>query len=110
MSESNVQKMREAVELAERELRIATESSSIRDNLLVYPVGCLRTVAAVCRSALSAPPRNCDLYMDAPSAYANFIVPWKLDGHLDDVPTLQDFANWLFAPAAERKGEDDGSK
>ena len=58
--------------------------------------------------ALSSPARNCDRYKDAPSAYADFIVPWKLDGHLDDVPTLQDFANWLFAPAAERKGEGDG--
>ena len=52
-------------------------------------------------AALSEPARNCDRYEDAPSAYADFIVPWKLDGHLDDVPTLQDFANWLFAPAAE---------
>ena len=59
-------------------------------------------------AALSAPARNCDRYKDAPSAYADFIVPWKLDGHLDDVPTLQDFANWLLAPAAERKGEGDG--
>lgn len=61
-----------------------------------------------CRAALSAPARNCDRYKDAPSAYADFIVPWKLDGHLDEVPTLQDFANWLFAPAAEQKGEGDG--
>ena len=60
------------------------------------------------RAALSAPPRNCDRYKDAPSAYADFIVPWKLEGRLDDVPTLQDFANWLFAPAEE--GESDGSK
>ena len=59
-------------------------------------------------AALAAPARNCDRYEDAPSAYADFIVPWKLDGHLDDVPTLQDFANWLFAPAAERRGEDYG--
>ena len=57
--------------------------------------------------ALAAPARNCDRFEDAPSAYADFVVPWKLDGHLDDIPTLQDFANWLFAPATE-KGADDG--
>lgn len=56
------------------------------------------------KDALAAPERNCDRYEDAPSAYADFIVPWKLDGHLDEVPTLQEFANWLLAPAAERKG------
>ena len=64
-----------------------------------------KRISDLIEQALSAPARNCDRYKDAPSAYADFIVPWKLDGHLDDVPTLQDFANWLFAPAAERKGE-----
>ena len=67
---------------------------------------CFCVLKKMVRAALSAPARNCDRYKDAPSAYADFIVPWKLDGHLDDVPTLQDFANWLLAPAAERKGEE----
>jgi len=54
------EKMREALEFADRELRMATEDDRYGDDL-VYLVGCMRSVAAVCRAALSAPPRNCDV-------------------------------------------------
>lgn len=97
MESSNVKAMRDAL-LNIQEYAAAMDVDD----------GNVLAILDACRDALSAPARNCDRYKDAPSAYADFIVPWKLDGHLDDVPTLQDFANWLFAPAVERKGEGDG--
>ena len=57
---SNAAAMREALEFADRELRMATESDRYGDDLM-YLVGCMRTVAAACRAALAKPPRNCDV-------------------------------------------------
>lgn len=54
------EKMREALEFADRELRMATEDDRYGDDL-VYLVGCMRSVAAVCRAALAIPPRQCDV-------------------------------------------------
>ena len=91
--EGNQMKMREALEnsngLLEELTAIGDWGESAREQI------------AENNAALSAPARNCDRFADAPSAYADFIVPWKLEGHFDDVPTLQDFSNWLFAPAQE---------
>jgi len=57
-------------------------------------------------AALSAPARNCDLYDDAE-------IAWR--AWLDDKDNWDEFGSpglelyeWLFAPAAERKGEGDG--
>ncbi len=58
-----------------------------------------KRLCKVVDSALAKPPRNCDRFADAPSAYAAFITPWKLAGNLDKVPTERDFGDWLFAPA-----------
>ena len=58
--EGNQKAMREALEFADRELRMATEDDRYGDDL-VYLVGCMRSVADVCRAALSAPARNCDV-------------------------------------------------
>ena len=84
----NAAAMREALEEADKALSATS-------------YGFDAPVRAQIRNVLAAPPRNCDRFADAPSAYADFIVPWKLEGHLDDVPTLQGFSNWLFAPAKE---------
>ena len=56
----NASKLREAVEFADRELRMATENDRHGDDL-VYLVGCMREVAATCRAALAQPRRNCDV-------------------------------------------------
>ena len=57
--EGNQMKMREALEFSERELLAATKSAYYKD--VVYLVGCMLAVARICRAALSAPPRNCDV-------------------------------------------------
>lgn len=60
------------------------------------------------KAALSAPARNCDRFTDAEAARQ----AW-----LDDTENWDEFGSpelelyeWLLAPAAERKGEGDGSK
>lgn len=60
MEANDMKAMREALEFADKELRMATESDKYGDDL-VYLIGCMRTVATACRSALSAPPRACDV-------------------------------------------------
>jgi hypothetical protein len=54
-------------------------------------------------SALSAPPRNCDRFQVA----ADALQEWQL--LVKAKPNTWDFRYnyWLFAPAAERKGEAD---
>ena len=46
------------------------------------------------KAALSAPPRNCDIY-DAESCRMAYHL------HGDGLMTMQAFADWLFAPAEE---------
>ena len=77
-------------------------------------IGCLRhkrgpvfniakDLIVVVRAALAAPPRNCDNYDNKTDAEIGFIEETEED---DSNPLYwQLFANWLFAPAAERNGE-----
>ena len=60
MEASNVKAMRDALEFADEQLRRATEDYRHGTDL-VYLVGCMRTVATVCRAALAELPRNCDV-------------------------------------------------
>lgn len=55
------------------------------------------------RAALSAPARNCDFYDNKTDAEIGFVKETEED---DRNPLYwQLFANWLFAPAEEQKGE-----
>lgn len=60
MEANNMKAMREALEFADKQLRMATEDNRYGEDL-VYLVGCMRTVAAACRAALASPSRNCDV-------------------------------------------------
>lgn len=60
----NTAKMREALEFATRLLMDATESDEYGDDV-VFLVGCMRTVAKACRTALQEPVRNCDRFSKA---------------------------------------------
>ena len=48
-------------------------------------------------AALAAPPRNCDVYNNESCRMAYHL-------HGDGLMTMQAFADWLFAPAAEKEG------
>ena len=48
-------------------------------------------------SALAAPPRNCDVYNNESCRMAYHL-------HGDGLMTMQAFADWLYAPAAEKEG------
>ena len=63
-----------------------------------------KIMRGVIEEALSAPPRNCDCHKDADSAYIAFC---GYDFAAKDISDSA-FIDWLFAPAAERKGEGDG--
>lgn len=63
-------------------------------------------IANICFNALSAPARNCDNYDNKTDAETGFV---EETGENDMAQHYwQMFANWLFAPAAELKGEGDG--
>lgn len=61
-------------------------------------------------SALSAPPRNCDLFGGDPKMLNTAWFDWTASpsGHDANGAAKMTFAGWLLAPAAERKGEDYG--
>ena len=101
MEASNMKAMREALEFADRKLRMATEDDRYGDDL-VYLVGCMRCVAEVCRAALSKPPRNCDLY-----AHDEALEAWVVENENERYGC---FDEWLYHVAEEQKGETDGSK
>lgn len=62
----------------------------------------------ICDAALSAPARNCDLYDNKTDAETRFV---EETGENDMAQHYwQMFAIWLFAPAAERKGDGDEQK
>lgn len=64
----------------------------------------------IARAALSAPARNCDMYAtyaEAAEAYKEYATAYIMRAsNKFDFP--MEFDEWLFAPAAERKGEGDG--
>ena len=58
------------------------------------------------RAAIAAPPRNCDFYDTKTDAETGFVEETGEDDRAQHY--WQVFANWLFAPASERKGGNDG--
>lgn len=91
---SNAAAMREALEFADSHLRAATEDDRYGDDL-VYLVGCMLVVAGVCRDALAAPPRNCDVpHKDGHELW----VRWQNYG-TEIFPSRVSFSRWLLAPA-----------
>lgn len=92
---SNAAAMREALEFADRVLRMVTEDNRYGDDV-VYLVGCMLTVARTCRAAIAKPPRNCDRYShdEALSVWAAEKESGK-NGCFDE---------WLYAPATEKEG------
>jgi len=76
--------------------------NSLNEECGVDPV----EIRDIARAALSEPPRNCNEYDCKSDAEVGFV---EQTGETDANPLYwQLFANWLFAPAAERKGEGDG--
>lgn len=109
--------MREALENAYSLLceGIATEV----DDELKHPFH-LELACEKIQNALSAPPRNCDLYDSQPKmseayeSYRKAAMKKYGDGLVGGVPTIKQkpmtYDEWLLAPATERKGEADGSR
>ena len=79
----NAAAIREAYEFAEEFLRDYGTDWKLHNKL-----------CDMLKSALSAPPRNCDIY-DAESCRMAYHL------HGDGLMTMQAFADWLFAPAEE---------
>lgn len=105
--EGNQMKMRKTLlaikEVADRDMRhhvsmSESDQTSIRawSNLFVSLVD----------SALAETPRNCDYYDNKTDAETMFV---EETGENDMAQHYwQMFANWLFAPAQEQKGDGDG--
>lgn len=90
----NAAAMREALEM------IHDKVNGLDEECGVDPV----EIRDIARTALAAPPRNCDEYDCKSDAEVGFV---KQTGETDESPLYwQLFANWLFATAEERKGED----
>ena len=114
--EGNQMKMRESLEFADRELRMATEDDRYGDDL-VYLVGCMRSVADVCRAALSDPPRNCDVgtAKEQDERFRDFCPRYTAGGvsdcegcKLHGTPCAECAIPWEQMPyEVERKGEGD---
>jgi hypothetical protein len=77
----NVTKMREALETISK-----CDISKEEDCYTIY---------RVCEAALSAPPRNCDLYKSEPEAYQAYLTAMKNATK----KTYVYFEPWLFAEA-----------
>jgi len=60
------------------------------------------------RAALSAPERNCDKYKTPEESIRMFESYIRESGKLGFINPFTEVVKWLFAPAAERKGEGDG--
>ena len=62
----------------------------------------LMAAEGMCRNALAAKPRNCDLYSSATAAWLDWSSKNILSG---GTPTLDRFLVWLFARAQEGGGD-----
>jgi len=97
---SNAAAMCKALEFADRRLRKATEDILLGDNV-IYLVGCMRTVAAICRSALAKPPRNCDRF-----GWRDAWEKWRTENHPQKPVTYKEayestaaFMDWFMGTA-----------
>lgn len=100
--EGNQMKMREALDDIVEIAKIALNVNSFGNNNNSE----LWKIIDKCKSALSTPPRNCDNYDNKTDAETGFVEETEED---DRNPLYwQLFANWLFAPAQEQKGDGDG--
>lgn len=90
----------------------------IREKCVIYNNDLAEEIDALCGNALSAPARNCDMYLTQPEmsmayeAYRKAAMKRYGNGLTGRVPTVKQkpmtYDEWLIAPAAERKGENDG--
>ena len=102
---NNAAAMREALVAAKSKAvyisRNYTTPNSLTANLM--------KLIAILNAALSAPARNCDLYAtyaEAAEAHKEYATAYIMRAsNKFDFP--MEFDEWLFAPAAERKGEKD---
>ena len=62
--------------------------------IITTPMEVICDIEGIITAALSAPPRNCDIY-DAESCRMAYHL------HGDGLMTMQAFADWLFAPVEE---------
>jgi hypothetical protein len=81
----NAAKMREAL----REVAVIL---NVCEKTNVSMAATLATIAEVVKAALSAPPRNCDLYTRDEARLAYHL-------HGDGLMTMQALADWLYAEA-----------
>lgn len=87
--ESNVQKIRDALE----------DSQSLLESFSQGEYGAqVREQMRDNQAALSAPPRNCDVYKTS----WDVVTHW--DGGLDSTQSIVRMLDWLLATATERKG------
>lgn len=103
VTKGNQQKMREALDAA----------LVFIGNLEIEPYSPLDEAASELRQriidALYAPPRNCDRFCSIEQAKAAYCEEVRNVFIWDGDESCR-FEKWLLAPAAERKGEGDGSK
>ena len=74
----------------------------------VYNV--LRKIIEKAMRALAKPPRNCDVYKTPEESIRMFESYIRESGKVGFINPFTEVVKWLFAPAAERKGESNGSK
>lgn len=118
MESNNAAALREALE--ELVANIEMRSSSFGLNVMVDTKTFIDA-----KAALAKPLRNCDRFANEAEARKAFIVwyntvyelwgdKWNevsscdLKHNVDDI--LQEYIEWLFSPAEDTKGDNDGSK
>ena len=66
---------------------------------------CVRDMRNIITAALSAPPKNCDLYNTPEESIRMFETYIRESGKVGFINPFTEVVKWLFAPSAERKGE-----
>ena len=104
MEANNIAALREAAETALTTIRGIISGTIARTNNAVFD--CRDKL----KSALSAPPRNCDLYDDVEDSWRDYkqFRSQKGEDIYFDMVHFWPFAKWLLSPAEELKGEGNG--
>lgn len=109
--ESNVQKMREALNV----VIDALATISAHEDDIEFVRTCVDMCEKTIKESISAPQRNCDRFEDLKVAQRYYIehgcpkgLGMLVDGEIRKFPWKSQFEKWLFANAKE--GGSDGSK
>ena len=103
----NAAKLREALEQVQKKINYLIGNLTVSNSLVANRM----EINGIINAALAAPPRNCEMFSTVDEVYKAWDDYLKKHPELPpSCKTSGSIIPWLFAPATEKEGGNDGNK